>query len=147
MRARLYRILSMVLRDLYSIHPVSATSQHTLATRYAQRLKQWRDEIPGFLQVYSNNPAPLIPIFQRQRDVLNITYWHALIVIFRPLLLQNFAQIQGSNRGRDQHSHRSQIESSVSECLQAAMCIVQIVDQMLRSGLMFRCFWVGTPLN
>lgn len=140
--SRLHRILSDVLRSLYSLRPLSTTEQYKLANKYSQQLKDWRGEIPGFLQVDSKESPPLIPIFQRQRDVLNFTYWHAVIVTNRPLLLTNFAKSQQTSPSNTTSSYQGRISECVSECLDAAVCIVDRVDQMFESGRMFRSFWV-----
>jgi hypothetical protein len=134
----------MILRDLYSIRPLSTVEQCDLSKKYTQYLKEWRDEVPNFLQVDSKTSPPLIPIFQRQRDVLNFTYWHAVMVTCRPLLLKNFAQLQHTYDSHTAVTSNSQprIDESVNECLQAAMSIVDRVDQMFESGRMFRSFWV-----
>ncbi|KAH6698175.1 fungal-specific transcription factor domain-containing protein [Leptodontidium sp. MPI-SDFR-AT-0119] len=136
---KLYRIMSIVLRDLYSIHPASIVRQYEFAERYSQVLREWRDDIPRFLDADSNGSTPLIPIFQRQRDVLNLAYWHAMVLTHRPLLLRNFAKIQCGNH--ENTTHEPHVERSVRECLDAAMHIVDRMDDMFQSGLMFRSFW------
>jgi hypothetical protein len=134
----------MILRDLYSIRPLSTAEQCILSKKYIQLLREWRNEIPSFLQVDSKDSPPLIPIFQRQRDVLNFTYWHAVIVTCRPLLLKNFAHLRHTYDSHTAIATNSEpgIEESVNECLQAALYIVNRVDQMFESGRMFRSFWV-----
>ncbi|KAH9205228.1 hypothetical protein DL95DRAFT_439208 [Leptodontidium sp. 2 PMI_412] len=136
---KLYRIMSIVLRDLYSIHPASIVRQYEFAERYSQVLREWRDDIPRFLDADSNGSTPLILIFQRQRDVLNLAYWHAMVLTHRPLLLRNFAKVQCGNH--ENTTHEPHIERSVRECLDAAMHIVDRMDDMFQSGLMFRSFW------
>lgn len=141
---RLHRILTMILRDLYTIRPLSTADQCSLSKKSIQHLKKWRDDIPSFLQINSKTSPPLIPIFQRQRDVLNFTYWHAVMVACRPLLLKNFLQLH-LNSHRDitiPSNSKTLIEESVSECLEAALCIVDRVEKMFESGRMFRSFWV-----
>ncbi|KAL3469086.1 fungal-specific transcription factor domain-containing protein [Aspergillus californicus] len=135
---RLHRIVSLILRDLYSIQPASISTQCALATKYSQELMDWRDTIPSFLSTDTQESVPLIPIFQRQRDVLNLSYWHALVLMHRPILLRKFALVQ---RGRSDNTRNAQIESGVSECLAAALHIVKKVEEMFQTGLMFRSFW------
>ena len=132
----------MILRDLYSIRPLSTAKQITFAEMYSRHIKEWRHDIPGFLQVNSKHPPPLIPIFQRQRDVLNFIYWHALILLLRPLLLKNFTQLEHESPRAIDENYKSRIEDCVSLCLEAAVCIVDRVEQMFESGRMFRSFWV-----
>lgn len=140
---RLHGIISMVLRDLYSIRPAPTSTHCSLATKYSQMLKDWRDTVPRFLMGDNQEAIPLIPIFQRQRDVLSLSYWHTLIIMHRPLLLRRIALVQ---HGRNDDTNSAQIESSVSECLAAALHIIEKVEEMFQSGLMFRSFWVSAAV-
>ncbi|KAJ5369020.1 uncharacterized protein N7496_008780 [Penicillium cataractarum] len=108
---RLHRVLTGILRDLYSIRPVSLEKQCTLAGQYSIMLEEWRDSLPKFLQIDNGEIHPLIAIYQRQRDVLHYTYWHAMILTNRPLMLRGFTN--GSESG----------------------------TEMFEDGLMFRSFW------
>ncbi|KAL2856506.1 fungal-specific transcription factor domain-containing protein [Aspergillus pseudoustus] len=136
---KLHLILSEVLRDLYGIDRQSIGEQCTLAVKYAQMIRGWYSTVPRFLATDSQDSVPLIPIFQRQRDVLSVSYWHALIILYRPLLLQQFM-------ARPSHSEAAapldqRITSMVSDCLDAALHIVNKVDDMVDSGVIFRSFW------
>jgi len=141
---RIYRILSLVLRDMYSIRPVSIGEQCEFAAKYTRVLEEWRNDIPKFLNADSDGSTPLIPIFQRQRDVLNLAYWHALVLVHRPLFLRNFTNIQHSDQ--EASSDRAQIKENIGHGLNAAMHIVDKVNAMFCSGLMFRSFWVSYPM-
>lgn len=83
---------------------------------------------------------------QRQRNVLNLTYWHATIRTHRPFLLNNFGEtgrardVSDDNLADDEY----QTEQSVQQCLQSAMKTVEVIDQMTRSAQMYRAFWVCT---
>ncbi|KAL0933905.1 fungal specific transcription factor domain-containing protein [Colletotrichum truncatum] len=138
---KLSRIVSMILRDLYSIRPSSFSNRCALAAKYSQNLKQWRAELSQFLDD-GINMALLIPIFQRQRNVLNLAYWHAMILTHRPFLLSNFARLQRNGKSR-RHSvaHKDQAEDSVQACLDAAMHVVDTVNDLIQAGQLFRAFW------
>ncbi|KAJ0415653.1 fungal-specific transcription factor domain-containing protein [Aspergillus carlsbadensis] len=135
---KLHHIVSLILRDLYSIRPLSIQTQCALAMQYSKMVQEWRGTLPSFLSLDTPECIPLIAIFQRQRDVLNVSYWHALIIIYRPLLLRKFALVQ---RGRDDPSPDLGIESSIIECLAAALRITEKVEEMFKSRMMFRSFW------
>ncbi|KAI0011484.1 fungal-specific transcription factor domain-containing protein [Xylariaceae sp. FL0662B] len=135
---KLSRILSMIIRDLYSIRPASYTERHAFAAEYTKSLRNWRAEMRGFLDT-DTSLAPIVPIFQRQKNVLNLAYWHTMIMTHRSFLLSNFAG-QGSVRGRDD-PHKSQTEESIRQCLQSAVQIVTIVDEMCQTGQMYRAYW------
>lgn len=106
-------------------------------------LQQWRDDLPGFLQMDLANSTPLIPIFQRQRDVLNYTYWHAVILTNRPLLLKGFNTNGDDGTRIAFEKYKTDIQDGVNTCLQAALRVTNRVCQMFQGGLMFRSFWVG----
>jgi hypothetical protein len=144
-RDRLSRLVSMILKDLYSIKPRSTADRCRLAAEYSQRLKAWRSGVPQFLDADNKTQAPLIPLFQRQRNVLNFAYWHTIILAHRPLMLSSFARLNSYGRNRDPGPHATQIAQSVEECLKAAMCIIETFNEMVQLGQMFRSFWVSSP--
>lgn len=132
----------MILRDLYSIRPSSFSNRCALAAKYSQNLKQWRAELSQFLDD-GINMALLIPIFQRQRNVLNLAYWHAMILTHRPFLLSNFARLQRNGKSRRRSvPHKDQAGDSVQACLDAAMHVVDTVNDLIQAGQLFRAFWV-----
>ncbi|GAM43458.1 hypothetical protein TCE0_050f18290 [Talaromyces pinophilus] len=137
----LHRILSLILRDLYSIRFVSTIDQCTLAAHYSTMLQQWRDDLPGSLRMDLGNSTPFIPIFQRQRDVLNYTYWHAVILTNRPLLLKGFNTSEDDGTRIAFEKYKAKIQDGVDKCLQAALSVTNRVCQMFQGGLMFRSFW------
>jgi hypothetical protein len=82
----------------------------------------------------------LIPIFLRQRNVLNLAYWHTTILVHRQLFLNNVA---GSQRSGEDSLNSSQINESVQTCLDSAMNVAKTVDEMIETGQLFRAFWVS----
>ncbi|KAM0252598.1 hypothetical protein ACHAQJ_007635 [Trichoderma viride] len=138
--AKMSRILSMILRNVYSIHTTSRNDKHAFATIHTKELIEWREDVAHFLDPVTN--MPLIPIFQRQKNVLNLAYWHTMILTHRPFLLRNFAQLQnGSRPRRDDHEFESRTEQSIHECLQAATNITKTVNDMYQGGQLFRAYW------
>ena len=85
---------------------------------------------------------------QRQRNVLNLTYWHAVTLTHRPFLLNNFGESGQSRNVSDENIlvDGRQIERSVQQCLQSAMKTVEVINQMTKAGQMYRAFWVCTLL-
>lgn len=130
----------MILHDIYSIKPISASRRAMVISEVSKELNNWRAELARFLYPDYLSSSLLIPIFQRQRNVLNLTYWHALILTYRPFVLSNFAR-------ESQHTHGVgnldlQTEESVQQCLKAAMNTVDTIDAITRDHQMFRAFWV-----
>ncbi|KAH8890643.1 hypothetical protein GQ53DRAFT_867005 [Thozetella sp. PMI_491] len=138
---KLSRIVGVILRDLYPIRPLSTSSRIALTAKCSADLQNWYGEMARFLDVDGVNTALLLPLYQRQRNVLNLAYWHATILTHRPFLLSNFARLQQSDSLGRALSHGSQAESSSRECLNAAMNIVQAVDELVQTQQMFRAFW------
>lgn len=89
-----------MLRTLNSVRQPSTVRRSALILEYFQKLKTWWDEVPGFIsEAY---PAPRITLFQRQRDVLNITYWHTIILVHRPLLVTELRRASSRTGGDDE---------------------------------------------
>jgi hypothetical protein len=132
--------MSKILHDLYSIKPISASRRAVLTERISKDLSDWRVELARFLDADIFSTSLLIPIFQRQRNVLNLTYWHAIIITHRPFVLSNFTEL--SRKTRSAGNESSQIGESVQQCLVAAMNTVNTIDDITRNREMYRAFWV-----
>ncbi|KAI9897369.1 hypothetical protein N3K66_007225 [Trichothecium roseum] len=149
---KLARILSKIVRDLYSIKPISASRRAIVTERISKDLSDWRVELARFLDDDAGgggglfNPSLLVPIFQRQRNVLNLTYWHAIILTYRPFVLSNLAQLSrqgsGGGGGSAEAGEDVQTRESVRQCLVAAMSTVKTIDEITQSSQMFRAFWI-----
>ncbi|KAI9371725.1 hypothetical protein BJX61DRAFT_534573 [Aspergillus egyptiacus] len=139
--AKLSRILSGILSDIYSIQPMSMAERFALPARYMKELQAWRSNISGFLDQNTLNAAPLVLIYQRQRNVLNLAYWHTVILTNRPLLLTSFSRLTNTTPGLPELARRAQTDESIAACLQGAMEIVGIVDTMIQAKQLFRAFW------
>lgn len=137
---RLTRIVSLVLRDLYPIRPPSLAHRIELSAKYTKDLDTWRAALGPFLDAAGIESSLLIPIYQRQRGVLNLAYYHAMLLIHRPFLLSNFANLTGF---RSHPSYRAPADTSanIASCLDAAMNIVRVVDDVFTSSNLFRAFW------
>ena len=134
--------------DIYSIQPMTVTQRFAHTAKYMKELRAWRSDMSSFLDQDSSNAAPLILIYQRQRNVLNLAYWHTVILTNRPLLLANFARLtSGGNRRwqAERSERRAQIDRSVAPGRDAAMAIVGRVDARVQAKQLFRAFWVSRP--
>ncbi|KJR82997.1 transcriptional activator protein acu-15 [Sporothrix schenckii 1099-18] len=168
---RLSKIVSLILRDLYAIRPISSTTRAILTAKHTDALRAWRQHdlsLARFLDADRVSASLLIPIFQRQRHVLNLAYWHALLLTHRPILLSNFAYLRqggsgssvgtgvgngggGNNSAPDNFGSsqenardpdvRAQAQASIQQCVGAAMHIIEIVDDLFQDGQLFRAYW------
>lgn len=135
---RISRIVGQVLRNLYSIHPPSKSHRIELAAKYMRDLRDWRANIARFLDSNAIDSSLLIPVFKRQRNVLNLAYYHSIILIQRPFLLSNFANLANIDKAPTSNIDTSQ---NIAECLDAAMHIVRIVDEMFTGYGISSAFW------
>lgn len=132
---RLSRINDGILKDLYPIWPLSTSVRLKVTAQYSTRLRNWYQEMAEFLDSSRINTSLLLPIYQRQRHVLNLAYWHATILTHRPFLLNKFGATRTS-------ANTTQVEDRVKECLQAALNICDLVDELISAKMMFKAFWV-----
>jgi hypothetical protein len=127
---------------MYSINPPSRIDRLNLALKYSTALHDWRRDLARFLDADSVDTSLLIPLFQRQRNVLNFGYWHALLLVHRPFLLTSFANLTGRT-SRDMNT-REEVETdqNVTECLKAALSIVELVNELVQGHQLYRAYWV-----
>jgi hypothetical protein len=141
----LSKILSNILRDLYSIRPPTLALRFTLSAKYSDALHEWRRNLSRFLDVNTLDASLLIPVFQRQRNVLNLAYYHALILVYRPFLLSNFASLNSRKDHPRGAPGTLEMDKNVADCLNAAMNITTIVNELSEAGQLYRAFWVCHP--
>ncbi|PQE30831.1 fungal specific transcription factor domain-containing protein [Rutstroemia sp. NJR-2017a WRK4] len=139
--ARLSKIISQILRDLYSIKPPSSKLRVTLTAKHSMALKDWRAGLSRFLDADGIDTSLMIPLFQRQRNVLNLAYWHAQILVYRPFLLSDFASLYRDDHRNRRLSFTSTTDNNITACLDAAMKITSIVNDLTESGQMYQAFW------
>jgi hypothetical protein len=142
----LARIVKSILRQLYPLKPITARHRSDSTARISNSLAEWRSEMTPFLDTENFSASSFLPIVRRQRNVLNLTHWHATILTHRSFLLNNFGE---NGRGWDVSDDNlpddeRQTEQSVQQCLQSAMKTVEVIDQMTQSSQMYRAFWVCT---
>lgn len=113
-----------------------------LADRISKDLSEWRGNLTRFLDADYFSTSLLVPIFQRQRNVLNLNYWHAIILTYRPFLLSHFS---GRNKNVG-NVDPQQIEDNVQQCLAAALSTVNEINDMTQGRQMFRAFLVRVQI-
>lgn len=124
---------------MYSVKPISATRQAAAVQEISQELGDWRAELSRFLDVDIVSTSLFLPIFQRQRNVLNMTYWHAIILTHRPYILRSYAHHSQPNQKDANCLHHDQ---NLKKCLDAAMMTVNTISEITESRQLFRAFWV-----
>ncbi|CAM1507737.1 Fc.00g045850.m01.CDS01 [Cosmosporella sp. VM-42] len=139
---RLSRIVANVLRDFYGIRSRSTESQITMASAYSKDLGEWWNSMKYLLNTAKYDSSLFLPIFLRQRNVLNLAFWHAQILLYRPFLLNSFASLTNlSLRRNTRTAHAANVAGNVELCLGAAMNIVNLVDEINTTGQLYNAFW------
>ena len=141
----LARIVKSILRQLYPLKPITGARRHALTAEIARSLTDWRANLNTFLDSENFNASLFLPIVQRQRNVLNLTYWHAIILTHRPFLLNNSSGDRPARGSFDDtlSNEEAQTEQSVQQCLDSAMNTVRVINQMTQSRQMYRAFWIA----
>lgn len=141
---RLSQILARILRDLYGIRLQSTDAQCKLAGKYSEEIETWRSSVLYLFDAEGVDPSLFQPIFLRQRNVLNLACWHAQILVHRPFLLNNFANLAnlGTTRQIRSRQNTDLINEHVQKCLDAAKKIVEKIDQLSSGGQLYNTFWV-----
>ncbi|CAG8925817.1 unnamed protein product [Penicillium salamii] len=136
--AKLVRVISGILKDLYGLQQKNVEAQTVIAQKYGAELADWRSGIGPFLE--TPNIELLQATYQRQYNVLNFAFAHAEILLYRPFLLRNLASL--GRRSGPKHSQLQQdIQANVERCLHAASRIVGLFKELCRSKKMYRFFW------
>lgn len=124
---------------------MTGSRRNSLTAEISTSLTDWRANLNTFLDSENFNASLFLPIVQRQRNVLNLTYWHAVILTHRPFLLSNS---YGDRLAKDSVDDTvsigdAQTKRSVQQCLDAATHTVRIINQMTQSRQMYRAFWIA----
>ncbi|KAI1390440.1 fungal-specific transcription factor domain-containing protein [Hypoxylon trugodes] len=134
--AKLLKIISGILRDLYGIRRPSHEKQEEVTQLYDARLVQWREELGAFLDI--TNTEIMMPIFRRQHSVLHMAYSHAIILLHRQALLVR----PSASAMRHEHAVQMGPQYSVRRCLDAANIIVMKLRELVEKQQMYSAFWV-----
>jgi hypothetical protein len=124
---------------MYGIRLPTSAARTRIARTYSAELASWRKDLSYLLDTHKIDSYLFVPLFLRQRNVLNLAFWHAQILVHRPFLLKTFATL--TNYGT--RSSNGVDESHVVQCLEAAMNIVSLVDELHRTGQIYSTFWVS----
>jgi len=124
---------------------MTASRRNALTAEISRSLTDWRADLDTFLDSENFNASLFLPIVQRQRNVLNLTYWHAIILTHRPFLLNSSHGDRPTKSPVDNavSNDEAQTEQSVQQCLDSAMNTVRVINQMTQSRQMYRAFWIA----
>ncbi|KAJ6014372.1 hypothetical protein N7540_008963 [Penicillium herquei] len=132
-------IIGRILRDMYGARKATSQAEETAAAQHGTDLTRWRQEISGFLD--SSNVDLLILIYQRQYTVLNLAFYHAQILLYRPFLIKHFGNFVSQERS--QNNVRSETSNRfVDICVTAATKIAAVVHELCEKHRMYSMFWL-----
>jgi hypothetical protein len=132
---------------MYGINPLSRIDRLNLALKYSTALHDWRRDLARFLDSDLVDTSLLIPLFQRQRNVLNFGYWHALLLVHRPFLLTNFSSLTERTARDMDIREQAEMDQNVEECLKAAASIVELVNELVQGHQLYRAYWVKPNIS
>ena len=133
MTFRLAIIIGRVLKDLYGIRFVSPECRISRAEQLRERLHEWRLEIAFFLET---DESSLSPVFQRKSIALKMAYAHALILVHQTFLLNSLTE---------REDLQAKTQENLNHCLQAAMTIIEMVNDLYERDQAFSASWVESP--
>ena len=133
-------VIGKILKELYGISRQDYAIELATAGKLRRELDEWRREISHFLDIEISH---LSPLFRRQSMALKMSYDHALILLYRPFLLdtcEDYPKITAILSAKDR---RQASEDNVNECLNAAIHMTEIINVLYERDQMFSASWVS----
>ncbi|KAJ5368847.1 Glyoxylate reductase [Penicillium cataractarum] len=130
---KLVRIVSRILHSLYGIHAPTEARRISLGEELNDELHEWRRQIPPFLDASQVEPKFLLPMFERQSNMLSQAYAHAVILVNRGWVMSDL---------KDSHlAPGEDMRPDVSACLSAALSILDTINKMFQANRIFPAYW------
>lgn len=123
--AKIARIVGNASRYLFGIQPSNESERLAAMSRLGTQIDDWHASLPPFLSTVK--PSSLIRALRRQSNALKLAHGHALMHLYRPLLLGN-----GSRQRRQ--SMVALIEDGSTRCIRAAWAILETVAAGAKEG-------------
>lgn len=122
---KIARIVGSASRYLYGIQPSNESERLAAISRLGVQIDEWHDSLPPFLSTVK--PSSLIRSLRRQSNALKLAHGHALMHLYRPLLLGN-----GTRQRRQ--SMVALIEDGSTRCIKAAWATLETIAAGSREG-------------
>lgn len=123
--AKIARIVGSTSRQLYGIQPTNESERLAAISRLGVQIDEWHASLPPFLSTV--RPSSLIRSLRRQSNALKLAHGHALMHLYRPLLLGNGAR-------QRRQSMAALIEDGSTRCIKAAWTILETIAAGSREG-------------
>ncbi|KAI0414706.1 fungal-specific transcription factor domain-containing protein [Xylaria grammica] len=132
-----HRMLSLILgetlRRLYGVKSLDKATQYATMSELGTKVDAWKRDLPAFLNADKVDSKLLVPLFQRQSNILGLASAHVRILIYRPCLFNDYDKSLGTLS--------QATEDNVAKCVNAAMDIVTVVDRMIESAQFYAASW------
>ncbi|ORY60209.1 fungal-specific transcription factor domain-containing protein [Pseudomassariella vexata] len=138
---KISRIMARILREFYGLKTPSTQDRIELAKKFTLELEMWHEDMGLLLGDNGIHTSLLLPLFQRQRNVLNLAYWHAQLLVHRPFLLSNFASLSNYGTAQTRSKKNEAFRKNVEQCLEAATNITKAVEELEERKQLYRAFW------
>ncbi|KAI0964730.1 fungal-specific transcription factor domain-containing protein [Xylaria arbuscula] len=126
-------ILGETLRRLYGIKSLDKITQYATMSDLDAKVDDWKRDLPAFLNADKVDSKLLVPLFQRQSNILGLASAHVRILIYRPCLFNDYDKSLGTLP--------QATEENVKKCVNAAMDIVTVVDRMIEASQFYAASW------
>nr|POE83366.1 putative transcriptional regulatory protein [Quercus suber] len=131
LHAKLARIVKRAAREQYSVTKKTNQRKVDTATKLNAEIASWQTSLPVILSG-AIHPSSLMPVFRRQIQILQLANAHAVMLVNRPLLLQN--GVCGPA-----------VQSLVSGCVSAARSTLEMIRDTLADkmkNLPLKALWM-----
>ncbi|KAI1308586.1 fungal-specific transcription factor domain-containing protein [Xylaria venustula] len=129
------RLDSIIADDKRNMNTLLAPFSHRiLSVILGETLRRLYD-LPAFLNADKVDSKLLVPLFQRQSNILGLASAHVRILIYRPCLFNDYDKSLGT-------LPRATGEN-VPKCVNAAMDIVTVVDRMIEASQFYAASFVA----
>lgn len=132
------RLVGDILSNVYSERKISVKLAHSISKKFYT----WKNTLPKVIDWQSINQPGADPMITLAQLHINLSYFHGIILLTRPFLLQRILDLTSPPRNSnwdlnspETHS-RSETGSASAEpfpgaCVKAALCIVDAVQSAL----------------
>jgi hypothetical protein len=130
-------IIGKLLKDLYGLHPLGKSMRLSLTDNHERVLEEWRQEVAntfGFDFPYRSLSSTANPLVCKETLALTLTYYHVIILLYRPFLLDTFSE---------DPVERDRMKEHVQACIESCMNIVESISHLYDKDRSFHALWVS----
>lgn len=130
---KLAGIVGATSQLIYPIRPTSEPERFAAVQRLNERIDDWHSQLSPFLK--DVKPTSLVRSLRRQSTALNLAHCHAIMHLYRPLLLG------GNHTPAGQQFSTGFRSNGIARCIAAAQSALRLVDDMVKQAPTFHAYW------